>query len=126
MKRHRQQMKAAEIEALETRLRQITTTLLADHAEQRMAEKNVTPRDIELTLKYGQAIEIHNEASELRAVIRFAYGKPKVATCLVIGLETGTIVTTWKNAGNDNHGTLNLYAYQWDVNVASLLAGRAA
>lgn len=125
MKRHRQQMSSREIEALEARTRKVTEALLIAHAEQRMAEKGITARDIELTLKYGIAIEINSDATdEYRAVVRHAYGKPKVATCMVLGLTSGKVVTTWKNAGSDNHSTLNLYAYQWNVNVANLLEGK--
>lgn len=116
-------MKQAEIEVLEVRVREIAATVISTHAADRMTQKGVTAKEIENCLKYGIAIEIHNEANELRAVIRHAYGKPKVAVCVVIGLASGTIATTWKNAGSDNHSTLNLYAYQWNVNVATVLAG---
>jgi len=92
-------MKAAEIAALEISVRKVTAHILSTHAAYRMAQKGVTAKEIENCLKYGIAIEIHNEAGELRAVIRHAYGRPKVAICLVIGLESQTVVTTWKNAG---------------------------
>ncbi len=74
-----------------------------------MAQKGVSGKEIEICLKYGHAVEFHDEANELRAVIRHAFGKPKVAVCVVIGLGTGTIATCWKNedfVGGDaeNHG----------------------
>jgi hypothetical protein len=121
-RKHREQMKASEIAALEISVRKVTARILSTHAAARMAEKGVTVKEIENCLKYGIAIEIHNEAGELRVVIRHAYGRPKVAVCLVIGLTSQTVVTTWKNAGSDSHSTLNLFKYQWNVNVASLLA----
>lgn len=122
MRKHSKQMKAAEIEMLTARVRTIAQAVVSSHAADRMAQKGVTGREIELCLQHGVPVEIHNEASELRVVVRFAYGKPKVAVCVVVGLETGTIATTWKNAGSDSHSTLNLWAYQWNVNVCSLLA----
>lgn len=125
MRKHSKQMKAAELEALTARCRTIGAALISSHATERMAQKGVTAKEISLCLQYGVPVEIHNEASELRVVLRFAYGKPKVAVCVVIGLESGTIATTWKNAGSDNHSTLNLYAYQWNINVCSLLAAGA-
>ena len=121
-RKHEKQMNGEEKAALITRVRQIAETVISTHAADRMAQKGVTAKEIENCLRYGFAVEIHNEASEWRAVIRHAYGRPKVAVCVVIGLETGTIVTTWKNAGSDNHATLNLNAYDLKVNVASLLA----
>jgi hypothetical protein len=120
-RKHSKQMKAAEIEALTVRIRQIAKAVVSSHATDRMAQKGVTGRELELCLQYGAPVEIHNEASELRVVVRFAYGKPKVAVCVVVGLLSGTVATTWKNAGSDNHSTLNLWAYQWDVNVCNLL-----
>lgn len=124
-RKHRTQMKTAEIAALEARIRLVCDPEIASHAAERMQEKRVSGQEIANCIKWGQAIEIHNEAGELRAVVRHAYGKPKVAVCVVISLETGVVVTTWKNAGNDNHKTLNVFAYQWTVNVASLLAPAA-
>ncbi len=118
-------MKEAEKQALTSRIREVAETVISTHAAERMAQKGVTAREIENCLKYGNGIEIHNEQGELRAVVRHAYGRPKVAVCVVIGLESGTIVTTWKNSGSDNHKTLNVLAYGWQVNVVELLGARA-
>ena len=126
MRKHRQQMKAAEITALEARIHQVCSPELAGHAAQRMEQKSVSAQEITNCLRWGQAVEIHNEAGELRAVVRHQYGKPKVAVCVVVSLETGVVVTTWKNKGSDNHSTLNLWAYQWQVNVASVLTALPA
>lgn len=124
MKKHRNMMKAAEIEGIEKRVREIAAVAISSHAAERMNQKAVSVKEIENCLKYGFAVEIHNEAEELRAVIRFQYGKPKVAVCLVVGLETGTLVTTWKNAGSDNHKTLNSFAYDKGMPVLAMLARR--
>lgn len=120
-RKHITQMKPAEVVMLTAATRKLGQALITSHAADRMAQKGVTAKDINLCLQYGTPVEIHNEASELRVVLRFAYGKPKVATCVVLGLSTGTIATVWKNAGNDNHGSLNLWAYGWNVNVCTLL-----
>jgi hypothetical protein len=121
MKKHRQQMKAAEIATVESAVRTYANPTFAQHAYDRMAEKHVTAREIELTLKYGEVIEVHNETGTLR----FSYGKPKVAVCVVLDFETNAVVTTWKNAGSDNHKTLNLLAYSWKVDVTKLIPARA-
>lgn len=122
-------MKPAEIDALEHEIRQIVSSIgmvqVMQHAAERMQEKHITARDIELTLRFGQVIEIHNDAGELRVVVRHSYGKPKTATVVVMGLDTGSIVTAWKNGGDDNHKTLNLFAYQWKVNLVHLLNERS-
>ena len=121
-RKHETEMKEAEKLALNARIREVADTILSTHAIERMQQKSVTVREIENCLKYGNGIEIHNEQGELRAVVRHAYGRPKVAVCVVIGLESSTIVTTWKNSGSDNHKTLNTLAYGWNVNVVELLA----
>jgi hypothetical protein len=125
-RKHETEMNEAEKAALTARIREIAETVISTHAADRMTQKGVTAKEIEICLRYGNGIEIHNEQGELRAVVRHAYGRPKVAICVVIGLETGLIVTTWKNAGSDNHKTLNTYAYGWKENVVSLLAKRSA
>jgi hypothetical protein len=123
MRKHTKQMKQTEREALNTFIKQIAVHVVSTHAAERMTQKDVSAREIELCLQYGEGIEIHNDAGTPRAVVRFQYGRPKVAVCVVVELLTGKIVTVWKNAGSDNHQTLNLFAYQWTVNVAILLAG---
>ena len=102
---------AADREMTTQLVRQIAQTVISTHAADRMAQKGVTGREIEICLTYGSVIEVHDEAGEWRAVIRHAFGMPKVAVYVVIGIMTGTIVTCWKNAGSDNHATLNTLAY---------------
>ena len=125
MKTHRKYMKAAEIEALELRVREIAETVISTHAAERMHQKNVTAREIENCLRYGVVIELHDEAGELRMVVRHDSGRPKVGVVAVVAFETGTIVTVWRNAGSDNHATLNDFAYQRNVKIASILLGRS-
>jgi hypothetical protein len=90
-----------------------------------MGQKGVTEREIMLALQFGKVVEIHNEANEPRVVIRHAYGRPKVAVCVVFGLESGAVVTTWKNNGHDNHKTLDRSAYSWRVDALQVVAALA-
>lgn len=124
MKKHENQMNPAEKAAIAVRVSEIAATIISTHAADRMDQKKVTSKEIEICLKYGHAVEMHDEASELRAVIRHSFGKPKVAICVVIGLETGTIVTCWKNAGSDNHSTLNTFVYDKAMPVLAMLGAR--
>lgn len=126
MKKHRQQMQPGEIAALESFIHSISP-VLDGHTFQRMCEKNIAVVDIENIFKHGAAVEIHNEAEELRAVVRYDAGKGKKATGVVavIGLQSGKIITAWRNDGGDNHSTLRITAYQWRVNVAELLQATA-
>ena len=124
MKKHENQMSQAEKAAIAVRVAEIAAKVISTHAADRMNQKNVTSKEIEICLKYGHAVEMHDESDELRAVIRHSFGKPKVAVCAVVGLETGTVVTTWKNAGSDNHKTLNIFAYDKAMPVLAMLGAR--
>ena len=113
MKKHESQMSGAEKEAIAVRVREIAETVISSHAADRMNQKIVSSKEIEICLKYGQAVEL-----------RHGFGRPKVAVCVVVVLQTGTIVTTWKNAGSDNHKTLNVFAYDKSADVLAMLGGR--
>ncbi len=121
MKKHENQMSGAEKAAIAMRVAEIAETIISTHAADRMAQKGVSGKEIEICLKYGHAVEMHNEANELRAVIRHSFGKPKIAVCVVIGLCSGTIVTTWKNNGSDSHKTLNVFVYDKSMPIVTLL-----
>lgn len=77
-------------------------------------------------IKWGIVIEVHNDAGELRALVRHAFGRPKVAVCIVVSLETGHVCTVWKNRGSDNHKTLDRTLYTWRTNVIQLIEGISA
>jgi hypothetical protein len=124
MKKHEKDMSGAEKEAIAVRVREIAEVVISSHAADRMNQKIVTSKEIEICLKYGHAVELHDEAGEMRAVIRHGFGRPKVAVCVVIGIETGTLVTCWKNSGSDNHKTLNTFAYDKSADIMSLLGGK--
>lgn len=123
MKTHRSLMTAAEIQTAEGRVREIAEIVISTHAAERMTQKVVTVKEIENCLRYGLVIEAHDEAGELRLVVRHDYGRPKVGIVVVVGLLSGAIITTWKNAGSDNHKTLNMLAY--DRVKLNIILGRS-
>ena len=123
MRKHRSQMKADEIKAVETHVRSMQPTLDITHATDRMNEKKVTPDEIAKAVRFGEVVEIHNEATELRVLMRLAFGRPKVAVCAVVSVESNKVVTTWKNAGADNHKTIDMSQYTWKANAVELING---
>lgn len=123
MRKHFTQFSSDEKAAIANRLATIAARrAFVDHAAERMAKKQVTAREIEIALRYGNAIEVHTEAGEVRALIAHTFGKPKVKVNVVISLETGTVITTWKNAATDNHSTLDKSLYGWQMDITKLLA----
>ena len=117
MRKHRNQMKAAEIAALETYMHTVTPAIHIDHAAERMQQKNVTTDEIAKAIRFGKVVEFHNEAAELRVVMRLDFGRPKVAVCAVVEPKTAKVVTTWKNSGSDNHSTIDMSAYGWKADA---------
>lgn len=122
MRKHFSQMQPAELEEITKFIRSMQVRRECDHAEVRKAQKNVTPKELELVLKYGTPVEIHNEAGEARVLIRLTCGRPKVHICAVLGLQSATLVTVWKNAGSDNHATLDWSLYNWKIDTRTILA----
>lgn len=124
MRKHRQQMTVAESVAIESTVRALNVREIAAHAFERMSQKGVSQAHILETLRTGQAIEIHNDANELRVLLR-ADVIGQWSACVVFSLDRQTVVTVWRNHVNDTHKTLRLNEYQWKVDVCKLL-GRAA
>jgi hypothetical protein len=120
MRKHRQQMSPAESAAIESTVRALAVERIARHAFDRMAEKGVSEAHILETLRTGQAIEIHNDANELRVLLR-ADVIGQWSACVVFSLDRQTVVTVWRNRVTDTHKTLRLNEYQWKVNVCELL-----
>lgn len=122
MRKHFTEMNPEEKQAVMGRVAAIAARrAFVDHAEERMQQKKVNARDIEIALRYGHVIEVHNESEELRCVVEHTFGRPKMRVCVVISLETGTVVTTWKNQVTDTHATLDKSQYGWNINLAALL-----
>ncbi len=123
MRKHISSMDQTEVQAIVNRVQAIAAfRAFIDHSEERKTQKNVTARDIDITLRYGLPVEIHNEAGELRALISLCFGKPKVRVCVVIALATGAVITTWKNAATDKHATLDVSLYGWQADVVGLVS----
>jgi hypothetical protein len=117
-RKHREQMSPAEIEYSESLVHGITDwNLMTHHAAERMAEKHIAKQDVVNTLKYGAVIEV---TSLGRIVVRLMKGKMK-GTCAVVSPKDKTVVTVWYNRGSDNHSTIDMSQYGWDVNVITFL-----
>lgn len=123
MRKHINQMLSVEVQAITSRVQYLSAQrAFCDHSNGRMKNKNVSAREIETTLRYGQPVEVHAESGDLRAVITLCFGKPKVRVQVVLSLENGTVISTWKNDATDRHATLDKSLYGWQANVVEMLA----
>ena len=131
-RKHRSQMSAEEITFVETLVHSINEwdITATQHALDEAAYKQrptghtvgqsaITKTDILNTLKYGEVIELNDRG---RVVIRLMKGK-RAGTCAVINPATRKVVTVWYNDPRDNHETLRLSAYTWNVDVIVYLRG---
>lgn len=119
MRKHYTQMTPDEHKALLYAVRSRTFSL-GSHALDRMREKHIGEAQIRAMLTYASVIECHNDVRhELRVLLR-----GKVAgkfVCAVVSLTTSEIVTTYCNAGNDYHATLDRSVYNWSIDTREAL-----
>ena len=116
--KHRKQMSAEEIQYAETLVHSIDGWgLTNDHLLARMAQKGVSKKDVAITAKWGEVIEVKSNG---RIVLRLMNGM-RQGVVVVLSLSDRMVVTAWYNKPQDAHNTLDLSAYTWRVNVIEYL-----
>lgn len=120
LRKHRVQMSPDEISYAETLVHSIQPVVNPRNAHfvEEMQNDGIQLDDVIQTLRMGSIIEVNDLG---RCLVRMLQG-PKSGTCAVINIHNGHIVTAWKNNPRDNHKTLRLNEYRWDVNVAEFLS----
>jgi hypothetical protein len=90
------------------------------HFTDRATERKFTLEDARHALACGKVIEIHNERKEWRALVRDRKG-----ACVVLSLDTFSVVTIYYNAPEDGHETLNhaLYAGGKQIDIVEVIKG---
>ena len=116
-RKHRLQMTAEEIVYAETLVHARDEWSFSPGSEfdKRLQERGITKDQALEALWHGYVVEVNDRG---RAVIR-----SKSGTVVVCSIQDGGLVTTWKNASNDNHSTLDRSAYKWRVNIIDYLRG---
>lgn len=122
LRKHRVEMTPEEIAYAETVVHsisfdQVNTNL--DHFNRERHNDWISLTDVRNTLKYGDIIEVNSFG---RCVVRLMKGMAK-GTCVVIDVRDKKLVTAWRNNPRDNHETLRLSEYGWNVNVVEYLGG---
>ena len=118
-RKHFSQMTQVEIQRVMNAVRANSYTF-RNHAMDRMRQKHVTENQIAAMLTYCQVIECHNNiGDEIRVLVR---GKVQGNfVCVVVSLTTKEIVTTYWNAANDYHKTLDKSQYQWTADLTQII-----
>jgi hypothetical protein len=115
------QMSAAEIKFTETLTHGIDGwDFTDDHILERMEQKGVSKRDLAITLKWGEVIEVNDRG---RVVMRLMTGMRK-GVVAVVSIPDRSLVTGWFNKPSDNHKTIDMSEYAWKVNVVEYLRGK--
>lgn len=108
-RKHRKQMTVAEIKAVESLLRSVTSWVSKGHYETRSRERSITRLEVYRAIATGAVIEAKDDS---RLVVRGADG-----VCVVCEIPTHRVITAWYNAPDDQHWTLDLSQYRWQVNL---------
>lgn len=82
------------------------------HFHDRATERNISLAEARLALQRGLVIEVHNMATEWRALVR-----DRAGICTVVSLESAEIITAFYNDPTDKHETLNRALYQTGHNL---------
>src|ERR1700722_18006405 len=115
---HRKQMTAEQIVYVETLIHSTTGWDFAtDHAMLEAAKDGIKKDALVNTWRYGDVIEVNDKG---RVVMRLMKGMMK-GTVVVVAVKNRVLVTAWRNKGSDNHKTLVLSDYTWNVNVIEYL-----
>ena len=120
LRRHATQMTPAELTALTSivRLFRADSYALAPHAREQAARKGISESAIREALQHGIPVELNkDEANRVNVLLRHESG-----TCVVVGLTTRRIVTTYFNSPTDQHRTLDKSLNTWAVNAAEVAA----
>lgn len=122
LRKHRVQMSPDEISFVESFVHAMRPVVNPrnTHFVEEMQNDGLVLDDVLHTLKFGSVIEVNDFGS---CLLRMLQGQ-KSGVCAVVNILNGQLVTAWKNDPKDNHKTLRLTEYRWDVNVAELLKGR--
>ena len=91
---------------------------LTEHAKARMEEKNISKRDVGDCVQHGDLVEFNDEESGTRRTLWRNHG-----ICVVLDLDTGAIVTVFRNGVWDGHKTLDRTAYHWGMVPTAVLRG---
>lgn len=81
---------------------------ISSHGRLRAEEKGITKEQLTGALQTGSLIEFHNERQTRRILLRATEG-----TCIVLDLDTRTLVTAYHNDPRDRHSTLRRNEYYW-------------
>lgn len=120
-RKHRLQMKLAEIAAVEAFVRVPRRWACSEneHLQERLREKQITVAGIAAALKAGKLVEVNRNGQDVRAVVR-EQGQT-AQTVVVVSLCDFRIVTAWKNHQDDRHTTLDRHVYCWREDIREVL-----
>lgn len=110
-RKHYSQFSREEIERMQARIAElIPSRIYTHHAEEKMAQLNIREEQIAWQ---GKIIEFNHNQGDSNVLIREQSG-----ICWVMSLNTGKIITIWRNNPYDNHRTLNWSLYTRQIQIS--------
>lgn len=117
-KKHFAQMMNAERWYLSLKINNMKKNVLSQHTLDRMAEKDISEFEIRNVFKDYKIIEFnHKRKGDNRVLIRSNRTINGYNTIISVRLETGCIVTGYKNEDTDRHRTINWSNYDRELDV---------
>jgi hypothetical protein len=81
------------------------------------------PKDYVLdTIRNGNIIEVHIKNNDIRVLKRSLKAYAGYNICVVYGLISKDIITSYKNVVGDNHFNLDLSLYKNEVNIKEIVS----
>ena len=93
----------------------------AKHSMKRLKQKRIDEEEVIYTILKGDYIEFHYKDNGCRILIRKQRPNQTYDTCVIFDIISGTVVSAYLNASNDNHDTLHTEIYEEELDVISII-----
>ena len=122
MRKHRSLMTEEEITAVEQYVRAGMFTIRTTHALSKMAAQGIKADQVDDVLAHGLVIEVSKKKPQntVKVLLRKTVGSFDV--CVVVAVVDGVIVTVWKTNTHDNHDSLDLSIYDWQIDLKEFVS----
>lgn len=121
MKKHVSQMTNAEQKRLLNLLMAVPYWKAGEHCSHRLSQRRGKLRDARDVVFNGDLIEYHNKNGSHRVLLRGSKVFRGRVMCAVFEIDTCKIITHYWNDIDDNHNTIDMSAYNKDLNILKLL-----
>lgn len=114
-------MTAAEQKRLLNLLMAVPYWKAGEHCSRRLSQRKGKLRDARDVVFNGDLIEYHYKNGSHRVLLRGTQEFRGRVMCVVFEIDTCKIITHYWNKVDDNHATIDMRAYNKDLNILEML-----